>query len=529
MKFINWTLIGGLAVAIFFCGSDLAGQAKSDSLYNPFHMKNERVPLAAMRFGFNETKRLKSEEAINAIQRAFSDAGIELEKDTFLKDVGFVVDGYSVKDNIGFVYLDYTNMDETFPDDAHNRLKWLGGDDFSLEVGIKEYEECIEKMFGRFLKYKESFIKNIRNRTSPKPEWYKKRYADQLSTITPIEANKALFSEYFLEYILEDNRNYLEKDKYKGIDYSNHTSRYSGYHPGNRICNRNHMVSDTGFIIQFREYIDVRLEDSVEKLVLLNYTSYLRRFIYKDDNFFNKITEAFNEQKKLKSDKKFTERIVSIAEFLNHHYYILLHDKNYQALKLDIMNSYSPKDWINKLDRLDEYHNRKLASIDEIRQVENKAKVGTRFIAPIFWSDSMMIVPKFRGYPLPDSLVEKKRKIEKEFNEKNGTTLEFYVNKNAEGHGVLKRHFWDKEGTKEQQDSIRRLWRKELNAIDEKYKAMELLSNEEKEEYQSKIIKVEGEIENWRKEEKESIRPETIRKLEENVKIYIKWAKSQMN
>ena len=142
MKFINWISTGILVGAIFFCGGELIGQTKTDSLYNPFRMKNVYVPYFPGLYqvlDFDPPARLKSDEAKKAIRKAFSEAGIKLQKDTFLKEVGFWVDGFNAKDKIGFVFLD-GNMDETFMYDEDNFLRISGFGDFSLKGSIKAYE-----------------------------------------------------------------------------------------------------------------------------------------------------------------------------------------------------------------------------------------------------------------------------------------------------------------------------------------------------------------------------------------------------
>jgi len=492
-KFINWVSTGGLAGAMLFCGSDLSAQTKTDSLYNPFRMKNARVPYVPASFGTGMAERLTSEEAVMAIQRAFSESGIDLQKDTFLKEVGFVVDGYSAEDNIGFAYIS-TKMDETFVNDHYRLLRRLGAGDFSLEGGIKEYEYLRNMRFEWFLTDKDNYFKNS---ALSKPKEFKKQYAEHLYKLNSVEESEALFNDNYLKEQLGKNRQFMSRD--------------------------------TGFISETAQHIDKRLEDSVEKAVLISYALGLSRFKNEKGDFFNNVVKAIEKIKKQKSNKKFTVQFVSIIEFLNHHNYLLYQDQNYQTLKLDIMNNTSPRKWIKNIAQLDRYHDRKLASMDEVREIENRAESGTQFIAPVFGSDPMMVVPDMYYYPPPDSLAEEQKLLHKEFNDRNGMTDEVQAQKQKEWKEVFKNHQYNyspAEGyLKEKHDSVQKIIIDEHLKIIAKYKAMELLSEEEKKEYKAKFRDMEKRIWNWKNENRDVIRQETLRKLEEQVKIYIKWAK----
>ena len=78
MKFMNWVSTGGLASIMLLGNSNVIGQTTPDSLYNPFPLENAHVPYRPVSFGTGMPQRLKSEEAVQVILKAFAESGITL-------------------------------------------------------------------------------------------------------------------------------------------------------------------------------------------------------------------------------------------------------------------------------------------------------------------------------------------------------------------------------------------------------------------------------------------------------------------
>ncbi len=85
-----------------------------------------------------------------------------------------------------------------------------------------------------------------------------------------------------------------------------------------------------------------------------------------------------------------------------------------------------------------------------------------------------------------------------------------------------------KELPEVEKDSLYKIQQQERKIINEKYKAMEQLTEEEKAAFDLRFKDVKKRMIAQRKANQEEAKMKTLRKLEEEVKIYIKWAKSQM-
>ena len=85
-RFINWASTGGIASMMLFSGQTLNAQVNQDTLYNPFPLENAGVPYAASSFGTGMPSRLRSEEALQTIRKAFEESGIKLEENVWYED-----------------------------------------------------------------------------------------------------------------------------------------------------------------------------------------------------------------------------------------------------------------------------------------------------------------------------------------------------------------------------------------------------------------------------------------------------------
>ena len=196
-------------------------------------------------------ERLKSEEAIRAICKAFADSGIKLEENVWLEEenVGVTLNGYSHTNKIGFVYMDYSNMDRSFAKDrkgslAMQRIKFQEKlrkkKTHSIKTAIKEQKKRRKEEFARFIKDKDDFITQL---TRHSPNKAQQKYAEQLSELAPQKESEALFNKYILEYNLDRSRANAKKDNV--------------------------------ILTEIIQYIDTRFKDSLKKQILFRHATHI--------------------------------------------------------------------------------------------------------------------------------------------------------------------------------------------------------------------------------------------------------------
>ncbi len=503
-KLIKWVSTSGLASALIFGSSDLSAQAHQDSLYNPFTLERSQVPYTPVSFGTGAPTRLRSNEAIEAIRRAFKDSGIELERNVWLdKDVGVRLDGYSHQRNIGFVFMDHTNMDQSFIKrpkqgrmaramDAQQKIKRAFKED------LRHIHENVDRSFQEFLNDKEQFVEGWSFYNRGNEDW---DCLEELKDLKGTQSEKEQFIKLFFQF--------EEKKR-----------------------NRNYEIEKLDQKIQdFLKHIDVRLDDPFEKLVLLRYTLNISKGRTAHEQYKQRLVREMLEFSNLKSNQDFIDSFDMLMQFYlyNNGSYYLSQDLDYLDLKLEIANAYPVKSWMKRTKRLDQYFDSNFLSFKEFQKIIKNNEKGKQFIAPISHRDGLMIVGG-NFYDVPLELYEKQKSIYQEFSNKNGMTKEVLDKKRAERQAINMQYTWKqlKDLPKLESDSIRQVQRKNLKNIEEKYKAMELLSEEEKDVYYAKLKDVEEEIRAAQKKSAEQAKENTMRRLENEVKRYIRWAQAQM-
>lgn len=507
-KFIKWASTGGLASFLLLSGNELSGQAPADTLHNPFPLENAQVPYRPVSFGTGLPERLKSEEAVQAIRKAFAESGIQLEEHVWLEgeNIGVYLDGYSRKDKIGFLFMDYANMDTSFTIGSYPQRSYLETEaamngKYDLQYNVKQSVERRAEEFRRFLEDKAAYIEEL---TRYRPTALERAYADQLSELAPREESEERFNTCHLQYSLDAYRQGIKEEEGLHVDISRH--------------------------------IDSRFEDSVEKRILWSYIHSLRRHAYYTDEFYGKVSAAVSQLKSIGPNKDFIERYLALIEFLNYNNgsYLLHKDTAYQELKLGIMKAYPPEQWLDNLEPLDACHDRNFVSLSEARRIDEKNEDGTQFIAPISLRDPVMII--HNGNLSEDLqkegklLQEERNRLWEEYSRENGMTKEILAQRQAEMKALFEQYAWNKlkDLPRQERDSLNNRQKEERKAIEAKYEAMELLTQEEKAAYRLKFKALDDREQAWQKACTEDIRLNTLRKLEEQVRMYIKWARSQM-
>lgn len=507
-KFIKWASAGGLASLLLLSGNELLGQVPADTLYNPFPLENAQVPYRPVSFGTGLPERLKSEEAVRAIRKAFAESGIQLEEHVWLEreNIGVYLDGYSHKDKIGFLFMDYANMDGSFlmdpyPPERQKDIEASIEGRYNLQYNVKWHTERRAAEFRSFLEDKGAFVARL---TRYSPTELERAYADKLSGLDPQEKSEELFNTYHLQYNLDAYRARIEKED--------------------------------ALIREISRHIDARFEDSLEKRVLWHYTYSFRRPQNSTDEFYAKVSDELRQLMEVGSNEDFIEKYLAFIEFLNYNNgsYLLHRDTAYQGLKLDIMKAYPIEKWLDNLEPLNEYHDRNFVSLSEARRIDSRNEEGAQFIAPISSRDPLMVI---HNGNLSDSLkkeekllYEERARLWREYFRENGMTEEILSQRRAEMKVLSEKYSWSKmkDLPRQERDSLNNLQQEERKAIEAKYEAMEQLTAEEKAAYRVKFKALDERERAWQQACAEDIRLNTLRMLEEQVRMYVKWAKSQM-
>jgi len=500
-RFINWAAKGGLASILLIGGHSASAQSDTDSLYNTFPLENAGVPFVPAMFGTGNPERLRSEDAKKIILQAFRESGIELEKNVRLSDRPDVpLTGYSHKDNIGFVYMDYNNMDYSF------KKTFLGKDErgMDLKKATKKWEEKIEREFKRFLKDKLKYISGMDGKMTYGSYL---RFTQILKIISPEKKSKRKFREAYLYFDLRK----LEEN-YKG-----------------RGDIREELIVN----------VEKRFGPSLKTFLLQESINRMSSNHDRSQEFKNTIEAEIQKLIELKSDTQFVKNCKTLIYFLayNHNEYHFRNNEKYQSLKLEVMCTYPVHKWLKNMDKLDAYHDHKYLSLEEAKRIDKDNKKGKKYIAPISMRDNRMIVRS--GYSItPDELKEESQQLRKEIDEHPGLFSEVRYTRKKEME-IIKSKYEPGElspMTQERKDSILRQRKEKLNhydssslgSIEEEYKAIQILTEKEKDYYRIKFYDLQQRKNLWLENNKELARMKTMRHLEDQVKIYIKWAKSQM-
>jgi len=500
-RFINCMTKGGLATILLLGGNELSAQTPRDTLYNPFPIENAlaQVPYRSVSFGTGLPERLSSEEAIRAIRKAFDDSGIGLKDKVRLKEKNLDVrlDAYSEEEKIGFIFMLESNIDNSFyKNDSYSKGQQRLGKKEDLRILVKDYYENIKVKFSSFIYDKKRIVEYL---TFSRPTPSDEIYAEQLSRLDPHEESEGLFMEYTLQYDL-------------GIY-------------------REHIKNDESLAKEMFKYIDARFEDSVEKMVLWRLSDNFRNSYGVAKGLYKRYGEEFNDLCKIDSDEKFIQNYLLLSDFRNYDSGVKQLERNstYQQLKQNIVNAHPLEEWFNNLEKLEEYHDQNYLSLSELELLGKNNEDGLRFIAPISSASNLLMLRN--TYDISSQEIREERiEIQKEYAEKNGMTKERASRMKEEYKVLNEKYNWNviKGLPKQQRDSLNKLKQTELKMIRERYESMELLTAEEKNEFKVKFNDLKMRENNWYKAKKEEVRMDAMRRLENEVKLYIKWAKSQM-
>jgi len=499
-RFIDWAAKGGLAGILMVSGNALTAQTQSDSLYNTFPLEKAGVPYTPVMFGTGMPDRISNEDAKKIIIKAFTDSGITLEENVRLPSKSDVpLTGFSHKDQIGFVFMDYSFRSKSYEGKKGPQKK----EQWTFKNLKKKFQNTTEKEYKRYLKDRDIYIENYKRyaRDAPRLE-----FVNSLSELKGKKINRDVFSQIYLTYQLNSFRSTANFKRQIHRDLYTHIEKIFGN-------------SIEAFLLQNRIYVFTRVKEHLP-------------------DYSNAIDVEIHKLFSTTSKKEFIKSYLTLVNYVDFNYGMrqFYADKEYLQIKLDIMCSYPLDKWFKNMDSLDDYVDGKFLSMDEVEEIDKNNRKGKQFIAPISFKDNRLIM-RGGNNRFPDELKEERAALRKKIKKFSGLMRAVARISNEERTSIREKYNLLKNLNELNEiiDAAVARRSRELNSENYKLESMldqyDPLSNLSVDEVEAfKIVNLElnDRISKWRKEDQELRRMKTLRYLENEVKTYIKWAQSQM-
>ncbi len=492
---------------------DISGQAQQDSLYNTFQLTIKKIGEPVSRCGLGIPDYLTKEEVLNAIHDAFKASGIILTGNYWYEteDVNVILDGYNKNEKIGFLLIEHNKKGKSFFYSKNNHSKQYDSSivDWQSDITnkIKQFEKKRGEAFLLFLEDKTAYHKELkRQRTTAG-----KKFAEKIKYLERFPEIKPLFENYFLQYKLDQ---VLPFPKQNGLRYD------------------------------LKRHVNNRLENSTEKLAILQSTYRMFSSVIQPTAFSEKINAIFENLHTINADEKFIEQYMILNTFLNYNsnWAPMNQVPAYNELKLEIMNTYSIEYWLNHVHTLDQFKERYLLQFEETNRIlennlssDQSNNTNTNFILPLEMRENRLAIwlsPNSKEYIALQNeyklLNEKRDSLSKEFETKSMVKYTAGKEKDKEIKKLFRQHTDKQYLPKTEIDSIKTLIFDEEQVILKKYKDMNLMSDEEEILFKQNLKATYDAIHAKRKTESAYIKEATINRLKEDVKMYIQWARSKM-
>ncbi len=484
---------------------NIAAQEQLESLYNPFEIEEPVQLFGLPGCGNGQPITLSIEEISQAFKNAFADSGINFQENIWFEkeNIGMYLNGYSAKDNIGFVIINYDNVDgsffeKSFPDYT-SEAYWKQG----FMKGVDDFVFQREQHFESFIERKENYINGYYFGTSSDSEDLLANFKANLKALEAIPESKMSFHNNLLEFYLDDIR--ISIHKY------------------------NTSASDVMM------YLEDRLENSIDKLVILRLSAAFNAYDNDQDPICKKAKEEFEKLKGIKDDQQFIEKFLKLVSFLQYDngIYSLRRDKAYLQIKSEIMDAYPLDSWFDNTKKLDQFVDRNYISLEELLLLNEHNNRGTMFIAPIYLNNKNLIIP--------NSAIENRMTLPEDLNNE-------YQKENAIYQDLIRQTSFEKRALIIKASKVYELYCNEkLKNLDQA--ALETMQNlktiaekeikdeQNKLDARSKKIKddhnvfynaMQRKINEHHDNQFIQSKNKVIHALEVEVKMYIKWAKSQM-
>lgn len=495
-RFAEWVAAGGLIGALALGSSGLAAQTTTDSLYNPFLLETAGVPYRPVMYGTGLPQRLSTQEVVTAVRRAFASSGIELKDNVWLKDedLGAYLDGYSEKDKIGFMLLAYPRMDASFVTDWDGKGRPAADEVYIPQIDdlVVGYHARLAEEFADFIEDKETYLMY---RTRRDNEGLVGDYARKLEAMEPQESLLDTFIRLNNELTIQLARESDSKNDF-----------------------RKKVVA----------LIDERVTDASTKAILLTKCSGLHRNI-RQEELKQRADRALVTLGEVEQESVFCQGMIDLATFLQFNAGIRQSREGspFMDLKLAIMDNHPPLSWVKHLDKLADFADRKTISLDEAQAIDDKNQSGELHVAPISMRGNYTIVPD------APYMSEANKKLweatKKERDRRNGMTDEVIERKQEELNAVRDKYDYQKlqELTTEERKVKLGERAAARDAVNAKYRALEKLTDAEREEFKQRFAEINERAQREREELEARTRRESQLRLEQQVKLYIRWAKSQ--
>lgn len=482
-----------LAIALLFslgCSSIKNNPGSSSSITktqeNPFSLATTNIPFRPIYCGTGQPYRLRRDDVINTINNVFTSEGLEIVKDTLIikDDLCITVDAYNPKHNIGYIWIGYDNFGE-----GTSMKSRINGSIYSDSKKLEnQYLEDINRSYLNYLKNIDVFFQENNSEDSIRKALRIDLF-NNLGVLPTENERKVYFFEKNIAAKLAGQLTY-KQDNFRSKELSfwwlDISKKIDNPLEALVLLRRSHVIDQYIKIMSSHVRISI-----IQELSAINTT--------KNDTIWKQRTEALI---KLMSIKKGN---------------ILKKEAEYCTLLCNVLNNYAWDDRKNQYHILKRFVDSQQVSYGDLITIDKASQKGSYFIAPLSLKDERMIY--FPVYPWHHF-------------EKNNFISKFLALINEadsqEEKDSLKNilTIYEKEYQIEEAKKLQRIQKK-----DELIKLIDLSSKkEEKDSLQQVLNQLRA---GWResnvqksRQKNQHLKVEPLRLLEEDMREYIRWAKS---
>jgi len=354
----------------------------SGDSHNPFPVAATNLPYTPTSFGTGLPSRLKSEDAIDLINRAFQKEGLEMKYDTMVEVNGIRVpaNAYNEQYRLGYVWIDYgnhgTGMTTTHP--------WNKPVKASQRETEKYYRKVADQYWDIYLEDSEKYIKRYISGDYSAGRDFQRALKDTLPTIEGQKAQKKYFEEQYIEYSLRSQQQHFAE---ASTPYEEMARQI-----GERITN-----PLSAYALTYRFQISLNWFHQ-EGRVGQPFMEALNRELTQIKNTANK-----------RIWRKRMEALMSLLNEVDHHYFVREGNPVLEALREVLLI----EDWRKRsqqMDKVQKLMDERLVDFSEMEKMEQMAAEGEAFIAPISTRDDRTIINEVWG-DYPQELHERQREL----------------------------------------------------------------------------------------------------------------------
>jgi len=343
---------------------------------NPFPVAATNLPYTPVSFGTGLPSRLKREDAIDYINRAFEKEGLAMAYDTLVEINGVRIpaNAYNVKYQLGYVWIDYLNHGRGMAKSSNWRTP--------RPSGQREVEQHYrDRAATHWESYQNDPEKYVDNQIHGGQRAYAQAFRDALQKEMPrLEGQRGqrrFFEEQYIQYLLNANvsstRQKLEK------------------------------------VAASLERIVQQEGDPLAALALTDrFISTVWRYTRSNkvgENFHKQLLSELDAINSTQNRKRWRDHLEALLSLLNTvpHTFVNANDPVFEKLHL-ILQEHKWRMWKRQEAALEDMVDARLVDYHEMERIEILAKNGEAYVAPISQLDHRTIVRRGWGYAAPDLL-----------------------------------------------------------------------------------------------------------------------------